>query len=642
MINIMVFAGTTEGRELCEKYEDKDIKIDVYTATEYGGELLPKCDNITVHTGRLNVEQIEAEIKNLKPCLVIDATHPYATEISQNIKSVSGDKYIRLLREEAPKVKAMYVDSIEKAIAVVNRSRGNVLITTGSKDLESFTQVKDYKKRCVIRMLPEKENVEKVLELGFSQDNIITDLGPFSTKKNIDHIKQFKIKYLISKESGKEGGFTEKYYACQNENVAMIVIKRPQEEGYKSDEVYNFINSAMSKKQISIIGIGLGNPDTMTIEAYKAIQSSEFIIGAKRMIDSVDIENKAVCYEYQAEKIKEEIDKSRYNKIAVLYSGDVCIHSGAISLSNILNDKYDVKIIQGISSVTYLASKLGISWANSKVVSLHGKDDDICKIIRENKSVFVLTSGNISEICQRLLDDGLNDIHICIGERLSYDDERIAVGYPKDFLDTEFDTISIMYIENISAGIVIDIGIDDDKFIRGSVPMTKSEVRTLVLTELGLKPDSVVYDIGAGTGSVSIECARIASRGKVYSIESNENAVDLISRNVEKFGVNNIDIIHGYAADIIGNLPVADSAFIGGSKGQLDDIVRLLVEKNVKTIVMTAIAIESANKMLELAKLYGFEYSIKQIMVSRGKKVADITLMMAENPIYIIKCVCTR
>lgn len=637
MINIMLFAGTTEGRELCEKYADKNILIDVYTATDYGGELLPERRNINIHSGRLDAQEIASEIKRLDPFLVVDATHPYATEISKNLREVSGYRYVRLLRAELPKVKAMYVESVDKAVAIVNRSRGNVLITTGSKDLEKYTVIKDYKNRCIIRMLPEEENIKKALELGFSQDNIITEQGPFSTKDNISHINKYSIKYLISKESGTAGGFSEKYYACQSCNAAMIVIKRPAEEGYKASEVYKIIEKAMSEKQIDIIGIGLGDPDTMTLEAYKHIKRAEVIIGAKRMLETVDATGKETYCEYKAEKIKEIIDGSIYNRIAVLFSGDVCIHSGAIGLSKLLED-YDVKVIQGISSVTYLAARLGISWAGSKVISHHGRETDIAADVRKNKSVFVLTSGNVAEICQKLIDGGLENVHVCVGEKLSYADEKILAGYPSDFINMGFDTVTIMYIENLNYGKKLEIGIDDDEFIRGSVPMTKSEVRTLVVTALGIKENSVIYDIGAGTGSVSIECARLSEKGMVYSIESNENAVDLIARNREKFGIENMEIIHGYAADILPSLPKADIAFIGGSKGQLEDIVKILVEKGTDTIVMTAIAIENAVKMIELAKLYNMEYNIKQVLITRGKKLADITMMLGENPVYIIKC----
>lgn len=637
MINIMVFAGTTEGRELCEKYENKDIKIDVYTATDYGGGLLPDCDNITVHSGKLDYSEILKEIKRLDPFLVIDATHPYAIEVSKNIKLASGDKYIRLLRENNPKVKALYVDSVEKAITTVNRSRGNIFITTGSKDLEKYTNIKDYQRRCVIRILPDEETYNYALSLGFMRENIIEEKGPFTTKQNIEVIKKYKIRYLISKESGSAGGFNEKYYACNSENVAMVVIQRPPEEGFKAQEVYDIIDKAANKKQIYIIGIGLGNPETMTMEAYKYINQAEFIIGAQRMIDSIDTKNKDICYEYRAEKIKEIIDIKCYNKIAVLFSGDVCLYSGAYSLLNLL-EGYDVKVIQGISSVAYLASKLGISWANAKVVSMHGKEEDICSIVRENKSVFVLTSGNVSEICQKLINDGLTDLHICIGERLSYEDERILAGYPDEFIDKEFDSVTIMYVENLVYGKSLNLYIDDEEFIRGNIPMTKSEIRTLVLSEMDLKTNSVIYDIGAGTGSISIACAKMLENGHIYSIECNDNAVDLIQRNVEKFGVNNIDIIKGYAVDAIPALPQADVAFIGGSKGQLENIVQLLIDKGVKTIVMTAIAIESAYKMLELAKRYNFSYNIKQITVSRGRKASEVTMLIGENPIYIIKC----
>lgn len=633
MINIMVFAGTTEGRELCEKYVNQNIIIDVYTATEYGSELLPQCENIRVHSGRLDSNEIISEIRSLDPFLVIDATHPYAVEISRNIKEAAGDKYIRLLREEHTRVKALYADSIDKAVSAVNRSRGNILVTTGSKDIERYTAIKDYKNRCILRMLPDNSNIEKAVNLGFPLEHIIAEKGPFTKEQNKLHINKYNIKYLITKESGQAGGFDEKYRACQDSNVAMIVIKRPYEEGHNADAVYNIIEETKNEKQIYIIGIGLGNPDTMTIEAYKHIQRAELVIGARRMVESADTAGKDICYEYNAEKIKSVIDKCSHNRIAVLFSGDVCIHSGAIALSKILAD-YDTRVIQGISSVTYLASRLGIGWAGAKVLSLHGVEGDIVKTVSENKSVFVLTSGNVSEICQRLCEGGFDNVHICVGERLSYNDERILAGYPKDFEGMSFDSVTIMYVENLHYGKTLKIGIDDDEFIRGRIPMTKSEVRTLILSEMGIKESSVIYDIGAGTGSVSIECAKFAK--KVYAIEAQDEAVDLIIKNREKFNASNIDIIKGYAKDVLYDLPKGDIAFIGGSKGQLEDIVKILYKKGTHKIVMTAIAIESVANMISIAKEYNMSYNVKQVAVSRGKKVSDITMMMGENPIYIV------
>lgn len=629
----MVFAGTPEGRELCEKYENQNIKIDAYTATEFGGELLPECDNIVIHSGRLDSSAMAGEIKRLRPFLVIDATQPYATEASANIKKAAGKKYIRLLRSDSEKVKALYADNIDKAIALVNRSKGNILITTGLDDIEKYTAIKDYSQRCVIRVSP-NENVARALDLGFRSENIIIEEGPFTTKINIEHIKRYKIKYLISKDTGKTDGFIEKYYACQNQNAVMVVIKRPVEDGYRASELYSIIEKTMYKKQISVIGIGPGNPDNMTIEAYRHIKEAELIIGAKRMVDSVDNRGSDLCYEYRADKIKEVIDTTNYNKIAVLFSGDVCVHSGAANLLKLLED-YDTYTIQGISSITYLASKLGISWTGSKTISCHVSDEGVAKAVAENKSVFVLTSGNVSEISQVLINEGLNDVHICVGERLSYDDEKISVGYPEDFINKEFDSVTLMYVENLNYGRKFEIGIDDDEFIRGSVPMTKSEIRTLAITAMGISSSSVVYDIGAGTGSISIEASRLGA--KVYAIECNENAVDIIQRNIDKFSAKNIVVVKGYAAEALKELPNGDIAFIGGSKGQLNEIVDILKEKGVRTIVMTAIAIESLYNMITLAKENKWDYDVKQVSVARGKRSGDITMMLSENPIYIVK-----
>ncbi len=634
MSRIMIFAGTTEGRMLCEKCIDKDIIADVYVTTEKGAELIPISPNISVHTGRLDAEEIKAEYRKIAPDMVVDATHPYAEEISKNIRlAVDKDKYVRLLREESEKVDALYAQNMDKAIEIVNRSRGNVLMTTGSKDLERYVNITDYKKRLYVRMLPENANLRKALALGIRLDHIIDEEGPFTAEENISVIEKYNIKYLVTKESGAAGGFMEKYNACKSTNTVMVVVERPEEKGYSIEQVIKMTENIDSTKQVYIIGIGMGNPRNMTIEAAETIEKCEVIIGAKRMTDAADTKGKAVFNEYRAEEIKKYIDSHFYRKIAVLFSGDVCIYSGAQELTELLTDCH-VNVIQGISSAAYLACKIGIDHSECKVISLHGRECDIVNTVRENKGVFVLTGGNTAQICRHLTDNGLGKVKMCIGERLSYSNEKISVGFAEEFTSSAFDIVTTIYIENDNYGKTFDIGIDDDRFIRGNVPMTKAEVRACIISALKPESNCIVYDIGAGTGSVTVEMSRLVK--KVYAIECSREGCELIRKNCALFGCDNVEIINDRAENVIDALPKADHVFIGGTKGKTKEILDKILKKEDTHIVMTAVSLETAYNALEYFREKGMSFSLKQIAVARGKDVGDLTMLMSENPIFLI------
>lgn len=635
MSRIMIFGGTTEARQLCEKLIDKDMVLDVYVATEKGAELLPKADNLKIHTGRLDDKDIRAEYKRLEPDMVVDATHPYAEEISENIKSaVDKNKYVRLLRDESDRVDALYAEDIGKAIDIVNRSRGNVLMTTGSKELESYTKVSDYKKRLYVRMLPENANLRKALAHGIRLDHIIDGEGPFTEEENIDVIKEYSIKYLVTKESGSPGGFMEKYTACKKTNTIMVVVERPKENGCSTEQVLELIDNIDSTKQVYIIGIGMGNPQNMTAEAIEAVESSEIVIGARRIADAAAPKGKEIFYEYRADEIKKFIEDHFYRKIAVVFSGDICLYSGAAELAEDLKD-CDVRVIQGVSSVAYLAAKIGINWADSSVVSMHGRDCDIVRKVSENKSVFVLTGGNVTDICRKLTDNGLGNVKMCVGERLSYYNEKITAGYAKSFVNTSFDPLSTVYIENDHYGKALEIGISDDEFIRGGVPMTRSEIRACIISALHLRSGHTVYDIGAGTGTVTVEMAGIVH--KVYAIECSIEGCELIRRNCMDFGRENVEIINDYAENAIDSLPKPDRVFIGGTKGKLKEILDKIAKKGDTHIVMTAVSLESAyNALKYFRENCAEETKLVQINTARGKGVGDLTMLMSENPVFII------
>ncbi|MFV0343752.1 MAG: precorrin-6y C5,15-methyltransferase (decarboxylating) subunit CbiE [Anaerocolumna sp.] len=389
-------------------------------------------------------------------------------------------------------------------------------------------------------------------------------------------------------------------------------------------------------KEVVLIGIGMGNLNTLTMEGKKAIEEAQILIGAKRILEGVQATvTKKVLIE--SRKIAEFIEQSECSRFAVLFSGDTGFYSGANSLRPLLTN-YQVRTIPGISSLSYFSAKIGISWEDAFVLSIHGRKSNVVKAVAEHYKTFLLTQGNVASVCKDLMQAGLEDVIIYIGENLSYLEENIAKGYPKDFYSKEFSSLSVMLIINEKYKKEFKIGIKDDEFMRGNVPMTKSEIRAISISKLYLKENAIMYDIGAGTGSISVEAAMLCDRGRVYAIEEKAEAVELIQSNVEKFGLDNVTICHGSAPACIMDLETPDCAFIGGSRGNLRSIIEVLLDKNKNIfIVINAITLETLMEALDIMKEYFFcDVEIVQAFIAKTKEIGSYHMLMGQNPIFIV------
>ena len=186
----------------------------------------------------------------------------------------------------------------------------------------------------------------------------------------------------------------------------------------------------------------------------------------------------------------------------------------------------------------------------------------------------------------------------------------------------------------------MNLGIKDEAFVRGKVPMTKEEIRILTLVKAQIAPDAVVYDVGAGTGSLSIEAARLAPAGHVYAIEKNPEGVELIAENATKFSVENITVVEGAAPDALAGLPAPDVALIGGSGRRLADILDLIGERLRPNgrIVTNAITMQTVAACLDYFHAHADRYTYEaiQVQISRLERVGSYDMAKALNPIYII------
>lgn len=401
-------------------------------------------------------------------------------------------------------------------------------------------------------------------------------------------------------------------------------------------------NEKAKTAKIYLVGIGMGNPATLTSQAEQIIANSDCLIGAQRMLDSFGEVNAARFSSCSAEEIvtylKEHPD---YYKVSVLMSGDVGFYSGAKRLCELLYH-YEVECITGISSVQYLCAKAKTSWDDAKLISMHGRKQNLVTAVRHHAKVFVLTGGknqSVSQLCAQLCAVGLGDLQVCVGERLSYQDEKITYATAHKCMQHQFSPLAAMLVFNsLPVSSPVTHGLPDECFLRGDAPMTKSEVRTVSISALNLRGGNTVWDVGAGTGSVCVEIARVLPDGEVYAIEKNPAALELLHQNKANFGVYNLHIVAGTAPEALADLPAPDALFIGGSSGSLAEIVAIALQKNPHVrIVINAITLETVAAATNCFCKYQLDNtSIAQLSVARAKVVGSHHMMMGQNPVYVL------
>lgn len=692
MKKVLVFAGTTEGRELAELLADSNIKCSVCVATDYALELMND-KRLDVHCGRLTEEEMEVLMRDGKFDVVVDATHLYAQIVSQNVRQAADKESISLIRlrrsTESAEEGFVSFKTHEECSAWLSLQTGNILLTTGSKDLGSYAKNETIKNRLFVRVLPGEESIRLCTANGITGRQIIAMQGPFSAQMNECILREYSIDWMVTKISGHAGGFEEKIEAAKKAGVGICAILPPTEnvcqteisDAEKKSPMYiceNVYDTAkklesllkediLSKRSRKIIlsGIGMGNTDGMTREAYHAFEEAEVIFGAERMLENLPGKGIKVPYYRADDIISYLIEHPQYTKVAAAFSGDSGFYSGAQSMKKALEEanekgilKSETTILPGVSSVSALAARLGVSWNDAVLASIHGRRANVVNLVRKNTKVFLLLSGknDFEMLVNKFREAGINHVKISAGYRLSYPDEKLFTFYLDEFETKLFDLPEGVYtclIENEDCEEqILTPGIDDEIFSRTKVPMTKNEVRVLSISRLELTKNAVVYDVGSGTGSVSIECARLSPDIFVFAIEQKEEAANLTKENAVRFGLSDqIVVINKKAPEGFEELPTPTHVFIGGSSGALSDILsaiqkKLIVKENTKgktdkaskgvRVVINAVSLETIAQITKLIQTYPVKHvQLTQIQASRAHKLGSYNLMQAQNPVLI-------
>lgn len=713
MAKVLIYSGTTEGRMLAQQLAQAGIECDVHVATEYGQIVMPQLDRVNVHVGRLDANEMYEAARN-GYAAVVDATHPFATEVSANIRKsleTLDVPYIRLARKmdivtdtaqeneggntgnrNSGNGHVRYFADYESCAAALEATDGNILLTTGSKELGIFCNDGKLCERLYVRVLPGQDNIALCEAAGIRGKQIIAMQGPFSTEMNTALINQFSIKYLVTKASGEHSGFAEKLEAARNCGIEAFVIgMQAEDKGLSYDEVLKRILRICNAKiksdetvRISLIGIGVSGR-TLTGEAQEALNNAGLVFGAGRMLDSASayIGRGAACYPYYMAKDIIPVIKRYENdtagmltaggdmsgslNAAVLFSGDTGFYSGAAKLKEALEaEGYTrVTIYPGISSVSYLAAATGNAWQNAKLLSIHGMSDKrraealVKDAVRCNERIFVLVSGRddvqrvsawVSDIKAGCSGDSvMGSIRIIAGYNLGYDDEKITEPATSGDIAGQNGLYTLLILNDRPERKRLVPGICDEEFRRDmKVPMTKKEIRVAAISSLEIRSGAVVYDIGSGTGSIAVECAMLSPDIKVYAFECNEKAQKLLRENMERFGTANVYPVDGMAPEVLDTegLEPPTNVFIGGSKGQLEDIVEKVWKLNPEAvIVISAVTLETLARITGLAeKSTDDEYNVRcevvQMQVNQVRQAGSYHMMQGTNPVFL--CVLKR
>jgi precorrin-6Y C5,15-methyltransferase (decarboxylating) len=387
-------------------------------------------------------------------------------------------------------------------------------------------------------------------------------------------------------------------------------------------------------------------------EVFKGYEQYEAVKDRVKVINNVDETIEFIKSQISTSPPNPPLNKGGHGGVVLLASGDP-MFSGIGRRAVREFGKDAVEIIPDMSSVQIAFSRIKEAWDDAFLMSLHGGPDpikrrrlpyeikDIALLLQTNHKIAILTDkeNNPSEIAKVLsLSPVAAVMYVC--EKLGYEDEKITKGHPQQIAEMKFgepNVVIVMREDERKAESPIRFGLSEDDILHSRGLITKDEMRAVAIHKLRLPQRGVLWDIGAGSGSVSIEAARLCPELKVFSIERDKEQIVNIGKNKFKFRAQNIEIIEGEAPDVLNGIPSPDRVFIGGSGDKLKEIMDYVIKKHVELIVVNAATIETLNDSIQCFESHGFNIGISEISVSRAKTLAEKRHMSAINPIFIVQ-----
>lgn len=475
-VRALIFGGTSEGRELSEFASAHQVPVLVSVVSEYGESLLKEDAYVRVHQGALDEAAMEELLLFEAPEIVLDATHPYARVVSGQVGVLCEQlqiPYRRVVRETVKKQEKapdlFFVPSPEAAAKLLAEDGCPVLLTTGSKELEIFARAEHLKDRLFVRVLPDRGVLAKCEGLGISGSRVIAMQGPFSEEMNRAILRHTGAKWMVTKESGSRGGFSEKVKAARDCGCRIIVIERPvKENGITLSEAKKLLlergisggEPEVKRRSISLIGMGMGGGRQLTLEAAEALKECDAVLGAPRMLEDVEPWCAGAKKEalYLADQIADWLENHPgYKHVGVVYSGDTGFYSGCSSLTEELRKRgaredlqwMTVRVYPGISSVSSLCARMQVPWEGIYLASAHGRDCDVAGLLKRYDRLFLLLGGreDLGSICRKLASAGYGQVSVTAGIRMGYPDEKLVTGTAEELSGVTADGLAAVVLE---------------------------------------------------------------------------------------------------------------------------------------------------------------------------------------------------
>ncbi len=391
--------------------------------------------------------------------------------------------------------------------------------------------------------------------------------------------------------------------------------------------------------RVTIAGYGTGDRQNCLPDVQRALDAAGLVLGAPRLLDSAGIAPPRGIAAVNAAELAAAINAAQADAACVLMSGDSGFYSGTRLLLPLLAG-HEVTVLPGISSVQALGAALQLPWQDWRLCTAHGAACNVAHEVSRHAACFFLTGGaqTPDALCRALTKCGFGALNAFVGSDLGTAAQQITDGKVADLMQRHFPPLSVLLVQNPAPKKRVGFGLPDGAFTRGHIPMTKSEVRAVALSKLRLAGGDIVFDIGAGTGSVAVEAALSLDSGRVYAVEQKAEGCRLITENAAKLGAFNLTCIEGVAPDALQSLPVPDAAFIGGSGGRLREITTLLLAKNPRVrLVVAAVTLETIAEATGLFNELNLpDTETVQVAISRAEPLGRYHIMAAQNPVYII------
>ncbi len=402
----------------------------------------------------------------------------------------------------------------------------------------------------------------------------------------------------------------------------------------------------MTYKWLHVIGIGDSGVESLLPKYVEQIYSADVLVGGERQLEFVpDFVGEKLVLKAPLGKVLDKLKTEHQGqKVVVLASGDPLFYGIGAYLARMVGQEY-VEVVPFVSSLQLAFARCCENWQDARLISLHGRSiRGLAQKINGADKVGLLTDNvnTPSSIASYLLRFRFHEYRVFVGENLGSERERTGWYQLEELVGKQFSPLAVVVLKRIAgvSPIHFGFGIHDDEFaqrkpVRGMV--TKREVRVLSLSELSLKPNSVLWDIGACTGSISIEAIHQTPGLQVYAIEKNEEEYENLLENQARFRTDFI-AVHGRAPAGLNEFADPDAVFIGGSNGELVDLLQICAERLKKDgrIVLNAGTIETLYLAQQTLQNLGFHVSVTLVQTARSKPILNLTRFEGMNPIYIV------